>query len=128
MTLINSTLSGNRAGSGGFGGGIRNAGTANLKHTIVANNTATGAPGPDLSGAFNSHDYNFIENATGATFTGTTTHNITGLDPKLGPLANNGSPTQTHALLAGVRHSMPATICLSQIRPLAGLPSRTSAG
>src|SRR5262249_34515774 len=29
------------------------------------------------------------------------TGNVAGLDPKLGPLASNGGPTMTHALLAG---------------------------
>ena len=32
---------------------------------------------------------------------GDTTGNITGVDPQLGLLANNGGPTQTHALLTG---------------------------
>ena len=33
--------------------------------------------------------------------TGTNVANITGANPLLGPLANNGGPTLTHALLAG---------------------------
>src|SRR5262249_29821477 len=36
---------------------------------------------------------------SGASFTGTTTHNITGVNPLLGPLADNGGPTKTMALL-----------------------------
>src|SRR2546429_4631710 len=56
---------------------------------------------PDLSGTFNSRDYNLIGNTSGATFMGTTAHNITGQNPLLGPLQNNGGPTFTHALLVG---------------------------
>ena len=41
-----------------------------------------------------------IQVATGFTF-GTNTANIVGQNPLLGPLANNGGPTQTHALLSG---------------------------
>ncbi len=108
-TLSNSTVANNKSGStgpssgGGHGGGIhRSFGTINLQNTIVAHNSVgAGASGPDLFGEFNSQDYNLIENVAGATFTGTTTHNVTGLDPLLGPLANNGGPTLTHALLPG---------------------------
>jgi len=41
-----------------------------------------------------------IEN-DGGSLNGTNVNNILGQDPVLGPLANNGGPTQTHALLAG---------------------------
>jgi CSLREA domain-containing protein len=108
LTLINATVNGNTTGnggsasSGGNGGGIYNLGTTNIKNTIVANNIiGTGGAGPDLSGTFNSQDYNLVKNTTGSNFTGTTAHDITGQDPNLGSLANNGGPTQTHALLAG---------------------------
>lgn len=102
LTLINCTVSSNQAGSGGLGSGIRNEGTADLEDTIVANNTVTGGgSGPDLSGSFNSQDYNLIKDISDASFAGTTTHNITGVDPLLGPLAANGGPTLSHALLVG---------------------------
>jgi hypothetical protein len=45
--------------------------------------------------------YNLIQAPGGGVFTGTTAGNIYGVDPELGPLANNGGPTQTMALLAG---------------------------
>ena len=108
LTLINATVSSNSTGNGGSastggsGGGIYNLGTTNLKNTIVANNIiGTGGAGPDLSGTFNSLDYNLVENTTGSNFSGTATHDITGQDPNLGSLANNGGSTQTHALLVG---------------------------
>jgi CSLREA domain-containing protein len=101
-TVTNSTIVSNSAGSSsGKGGGINTSiansiTTFSLRNTIVANNTASaGADAPDLSGEFVSQDYNFIKNTSGATFTGTTTHNITGLDPTLNPLADCGGPTQT---------------------------------
>jgi CSLREA domain-containing protein len=101
-TLVNCTISGNQTASGGSGGGIRNYGTTNLKDTIVANNVVSGSgTGPDLSGPFVSQDYNLIENVTDASFTGITTHNLTGINPLLGPLAANGGTTPTLALLFG---------------------------
>ena len=39
-----------------------------------------------------------IQNTTGAGLVGATTHNIYNQDPKLGPLADLGGPTPTHAL------------------------------
>src|SRR5207244_168475 len=48
----------------------------------------------------NSGDYNLIGNTSGiCNLPGS--HNVTGVDPLLGPLQNNGGPTQTHALLTG---------------------------
>jgi len=100
LTLTNGTVSNNSSGNSSSGSGIFNSGSTNLKDTIVANNTANGV-GNDLSGTFNSQDYNLIETPAGATISGTTTHNIIGQDPNLGPLANNGGLTLTHALLVG---------------------------
>jgi hypothetical protein len=68
---------------------------------------ATAAPnanGPDL-GQCAVPDYNLIQNPNGYTLGGTTTNNIIGLDPVLGPLQDNGGPTLTHALLRAARSS-----------------------
>lgn len=90
MILNNSTLSGNtHIGPGG--------GNYTLKNTIVANNN----PNDCLGFSITSAGYNLIENASACTIGGNLTGNITGVDPVLGPLADNGGPTQTHALLAG---------------------------
>ena len=43
--------------------------------------------------------YNLVENTT-CTINGDSTGVITGLDPQLGPLQDNGGPTFTHILLA----------------------------
>lgn len=88
--LISSTISNN---SSNINSGISNSGTATLENTIVANN-----PGGDctrLAGTINA-TYSLIEQNP-ACVNGTNTNNLTG-DPNLGPLANNGGATQTHAL------------------------------
>jgi hypothetical protein len=91
------------------GGGIRRQGTSgalNLRGTIVAGNdlvSDTTTARTDLFGAINLAGFNLIEDSTG--FVGTETQdpgtNLLGVDPMLDVLADNGGPTQTHALLAG---------------------------
>jgi len=93
-------------GNSAPGGGIENsAGTVNLRNTIVATNTletvANALVPNDCDGTLASQGHNLIQTTTGCTLNGTTTGNVTGLDPKLGALADNGGPTLTHALLAG---------------------------
>jgi hypothetical protein len=123
LTLINCTIANNQTGTGapgaingyGTGGGVATGGTVTLKNTIAANNTvAGGADGPDLFGTFVSNDYNLIGSTAGATFTGTTTHNVLNQNPNLGPLANNGGLTLTHALLAGSPAIDAADNCVTQ--------------
>lgn len=96
LTLTNSTVSLNTAKNGTAGGVAVGAGTVTLRNTIIANNSNT-----DVSGNFTSQDYNLIGNTAGANFTGPTAHHIVNVNALLGPLANNGGPTMTHALLAG---------------------------
>jgi Big-like domain-containing protein/ASPM-SPD-2-Hydin domain-containing protein len=111
LNLTNVTISGNFAGSGG---GIFWAGATgsaiNLVNTIVANNSAS-STGPDANnpaGTFTDGGGNLIGiSGAGSGNTGftapTTQTGTTGnpLDPHLGPLQNNGGPTQTLALLSG---------------------------
>ena len=97
LTVINSTLSGNSA-AGGAGISSESGGHATLNNTIVANSTM----GSDLS----------LDSGTGSTFAGSNdligdgsdssslTHVLQG-NPLLGPLGNNGGPTQTLVLLPG---------------------------
>ena len=100
LTLLNDTISGNTTPS--VGGGIYAccSGTLSLKNTIVAGNTAAGSD-PDCAGAITSQGHNLIQDTSGCTVGGDSASNITGQDPKLGPLADNGGPTQTQALLSG---------------------------
>jgi hypothetical protein len=61
--------------------------------------TAFSAPNaPDCDGTINSLDFTLIQDTNGCTITNLTTHNIYNQDPKLGPLADLGGPTPTHAL------------------------------
>ena len=107
-TITSSTISGNPAGSSG--GGIDNiSGAVNLQNTIVAQNTVpAGGTGPDLSGAFTSQGYNLIGTYLGSTgFSNGVNNDQVGGNPNpilnamLGPLQDNGGPTQTRALLSG---------------------------
>jgi hypothetical protein len=101
MTLLNVTIADNTAGAF-FGGGVSNyVSGLMVKNTIIAGNSASGG-GPDCYGvALNSQGHNLIQDVTACPATGDTASNITGQDPKLGPLADNGGPTQTQALLVG---------------------------
>jgi hypothetical protein len=109
LNLQNATIAGNTADAdsdgAGDGGGIFGFGgsTINMRNSILADNVdaSTGGPAvhPDCSGSLNSQGYNLIENTTGCTFT--PNNDLTGMDPVLGPLADNGGPTQTKALLPG---------------------------
>jgi hypothetical protein len=99
LTVVHSTISGNSAT---FAGGILvDRGIFNLANSIVANNTGYVGEEDCLSsaGLLNASGVNLVEDGScGAN--SDPLHFITG-DPLLGPLADNGGPTQTHALLAG---------------------------
>ena len=97
LTLTNSTVSGNTATNAS--GGIYNAGTARLTNTIVARNRATADP--DVGGmAFDSEGNNLIGNTGGST--GWSASDLLNQQkPLLGPLQNNGGPTNTLALWPG---------------------------
>jgi len=97
MTVTNCTISGNSAGAGG---GICNndtpLGTVTLGNSIVAGNTASS--GPDVRGPMASQGYNLIGMGSGGS--GFVAADYVGsiedpLDPRLGPLQNNGGPTAT---------------------------------
>lgn len=102
ITIRHSTITGNSApAAGSQGGNIYFQGFGNwelqLNHTIVANGSApTGgdiyASDPVLA------SFSLIENVTGLSLQGL--NNITGVDPRLGPLTENAGPTKTHALLS----------------------------
>lgn len=119
LTLINATVSGNSAV---FGGGIKNqngvvtvtnstitgnAGNSGINHfaftgaafftlrnTIVSNNAGVNCEGNPVTSA--GHN---VDSGTTCGFAGSGDLNAT--NPLLGTLADNGGPTQTHALLPG---------------------------
>src|SRR5262245_13382971 len=93
VTLTGSTLAGN---SGNYGGGVFSHGTVpvTMHDTIVASNTAAGM-GPDVNRPANSA-FRLIADTAGATITETVAgSDITGVDPQLGALADNGGTSQT---------------------------------
>ena len=78
--------------------------------TIIAGDAAESSP--DVSGTFTLLYPNLIQNISGATILFGTDpydpaahdlakHSIFGKSPNVGPLRDNGGPTQTHALLPG---------------------------
>ncbi len=94
-SLYNSTLSGN-TGNTGAGGGIRQwDGTLRLYNTILANSAAGGDCRVNNNSVIAANVHNLIEDgscsAGGVGFLSA--------DPLLGPLADNGGETLTHALL-----------------------------
>jgi hypothetical protein len=122
-TVVNTTVSGNRAGQ--FGGGFLVSSRLHVRNSTVAANTAASGGGINNGGGDLVGDGSvFLANTivagspTGGNCAGTITSlggnldsantcqlgelsDQPGTDPLLGPLASNGGPTRTHALLAG---------------------------
>lgn len=98
ILIRNSTIAGNSASN--QGGGIDMVGgRVRLDSTILAGNTAP--DGPECSVPFEpmmSRGYNLIEDPSGCDVVGRTDLDLTGVDPLLGPLQDNGGPTETRAL------------------------------
>jgi hypothetical protein len=91
LELINSTVVGNRASGGG--GGIYSIKQMDILNTIIADNSGNGGDcvqsGEDAQIGTNMNNW-IADGGCGAQFNG---------DAMLGPLADNGGPTLTHALL-----------------------------
>jgi len=129
LTLVNCTVAGNGTDGplSGCGGIYQKASSVvKLLNTIVASNSsATSAP-PDVRGTFTDLGHNLIGDTTGGTgFTGT--DDLLNINPRLGPLQNNGGPTDTMALLpnspaidAGSNAAAPATDQRGVARPQDG--------
>jgi hypothetical protein len=88
--ISSSTISGNSAANGG---GIANA-VVTFQNSIVANNNG----GNCYNSTPTSDGYNLSSDAT-CNFSGP--GDMNNINPLLGPLANNGGPTQTMALTSG---------------------------
>jgi predicted outer membrane repeat protein len=105
-TIIASTVGGNESGlylasnpearEGVFGGGIADTGSLKLEDSIVAGNTQYGVAN-DIALKSDSYTlsatFSLIEDGTG--LTGLNSSDITGKNPDLDPLSNNGGPTDT---------------------------------
>lgn len=105
LQIVNSTIANNTATTAGGGLFVYNHdySTLDITNTILAGNTANGSP-DDLAinaGSFSSVTNSLIQASAPTTLNGATVSgNILGVDPLLGPLANNGGYTQTMALAA----------------------------
>jgi len=97
-TISNSTLSGNSATF--RGGGIYNyqGYSVALQNSIVANSIVGNPLGGNCAGTMTSNGYNI---STDSTCAFNNVGDLNNHDPLLGPLQNNGGPTDTMALLPG---------------------------
>jgi len=102
----NDTVAGNRAADAGgiFAEGAAFIGSevVELRNTILAGNSAP--QHPDCLGSAFSGGYNLVGDPTGCLDFAPGKHDVVGaagaaIDPRLGPLADNGGPTPTLALL-----------------------------
>jgi CSLREA domain-containing protein len=138
VTVANNIADADNDGAGTGGGickapGIRfpdpiPSGTVNLTGALLAGNVDLGGEAPDCGGApLDGHGYNLVQNVTGCNLGDDSTGNVTGVDPLLGPLADNGGPTLTHlpadgspAIDAGNPADCPATDQRGVARPADG--------
>src|SRR5262249_9148784 len=103
LQIMSGTIAHNSAtGGSAFGGGI--LGSTRANSSIIALNSAS--TGPDLTGGTRvSPGYNVIGNNANAVIGAQPTDQIgrpgSPIDPLLGPLADNGGATFTHALQPG---------------------------
>jgi hypothetical protein len=118
-TIANNQANGGNSASGsvGQGGGVYNdyGGEVGIGSTIIAKNTTNGGVGSgqdvfetDSGGVITSLGFNLIGNDDEPTgdFTNGVNHDLVGspaspINPLLGPLQNNGGPTDTLALIPG---------------------------
>jgi CSLREA domain-containing protein len=110
LSLRNCTIVGNASETLGIettrgGGGIWTTSTGGnvtaVSNTILAGNTSGTGVAPDCDGPLTSEGYNLIGDVADCSVTGDQTGNLIGANPLLAPLADNGGPTPTHALLPG---------------------------
>ena len=99
LLLTNCTFSGNAAASNA--GAIYSSSGFTVGNTIIAGNTCPN--GPNIYGFAHSLGYNLIGATDGSSgwLASGTGMDLTGIDPVLGPLQDNGGPTFTMALLPG---------------------------
>jgi hypothetical protein len=94
VTITDATITGNTApGASGVGGGID--GAATIGATVLARNSATDASTNNCEAPLASVGYNLTDDTTGTACGFTKGTDQVDVDPNLGPLANNGGPTQT---------------------------------
>jgi hypothetical protein len=98
-TLQSDTIDANATGpsSSSLGGGIQNQGSASIVATVVSGNSGGGGNCNNTNaGAVSARDS--LEGPAGQS---SCNFDLPSADPALGPLVNNGGPTETQALRAG---------------------------
>ena len=107
LSLTNVTISGNSAGEGG--GILNSRATATLQGSIIAN--STGGDCYYASGSMFVSNGGSAADDTSCSLSGPS--DLNGANPLLGPLANNGGPTQTMALQPNspAIDRVPTTLC-----------------
>jgi CSLREA domain-containing protein len=111
IELRSATVTGNTAdddaNGAGDGGGLSasNVGTITIRNTIVSGNTDTGGQAPDCDqtggGVLQTLGSNMIGTTVGCDAPAPGPLDTQDIKAKLGPLADNGGSTRTHAVLAG---------------------------
>ena len=112
VELVHSTVTDNDSTGALGGGGIGNAGDIQVKNSIVADNGTGGdcVNLDDIPAFFAAVGANFDTDGTCAALDADFTQ-VTPVQLALGPLADNGGPTETHALLPGSVAVDAATDC-----------------
>ena len=103
--LHNATVTANEA-VGGDGGGIRGTRGGGLSQTFIntrnsilfGNIATTGSDCNTTKAIATSGGYNIVGDAASCPMGGAIADDLFAVDPNLGPLANNGGPTPTHAI------------------------------
>jgi predicted outer membrane repeat protein len=128
LALTNVTLTGNTLTGSPSGAGLANDGSAVLINTIVAGNSFAGDDA-DLGGTVSGTSHHNLIGAPAGGLVNGVNGNLTGIqDPRLGPLAANGGPTQTSALLGSAAVNAGAVVAgvttdqRGVVRPQLGAP------
>lgn len=104
LALNTANADNNASGQGGGIYGGNSDTPITIRNSLIALNTTEGSllnlPN-DCYGALISEGYNLIGITNDCTITGSTGANKTDVGPQIGPLADNGGPTLTHALNPG---------------------------
>jgi hypothetical protein len=106
VTITNSTLSGNTATTPActstcttMGDSVFNdGGTTTMGRTIVSNGGASDNCGADGGGTLPDLGYNLEDDAAASCGFSSTDNDVVGESPDLGPLQDNGGPTETQAI------------------------------
>ncbi len=107
LTIVSNSARLNHQRFASGGAGLLNGGTMRIKNSLIAWNVVIAdwpenlPPCQEISGYPAKGDHNLIQNPGPCAATGDPNGDLYGLDPLIGPLADNGGPTLTHALLPG---------------------------